>query len=164
MDALEFNDDNNDEWDHVAHSLEFEIDDTDFETTFATPLRGEQHHLSCLHEKSHCHISPTTQMLHRTLADSSSWKIQFHTDDSVSVSCSNIIQNLDWIIAYGDVVKNHNTAEKLSTIEKFVQEARIEVMKDTIKSNDSLWEGSIDWPGICTKKRKPSKRLKGVAG
>ncbi len=39
MDALEFNDDNNDEGDHVARSLEFEIDDTDFETTFATPLR-----------------------------------------------------------------------------------------------------------------------------
>ncbi len=30
MDALEFNDDNNDEGDHVARSLEFEIDDTDF--------------------------------------------------------------------------------------------------------------------------------------
>ena len=140
------------------------MDALDFETKFATPLRGEQHHLSRLHEKSHCHISPTTQTLHRTLADSSSWKTQFHTDDSVSVSCSNIIQNLDWIIAYGDVVKNHNTAEKLGAIEKFVQEARIEVMKDIIKSTDTLREGSIDWPGICTKKRKPSKRLKGVAG
>ncbi len=74
IDTLEFNDDNNDKGDHVARSLEFEIDYTDFETTFATPLRGEQHHLSCLHEKSHCHISPTTQTLHRTLADSSSWK------------------------------------------------------------------------------------------
>ncbi len=42
MDALEFKDDNNDEGDHVACSLEFEIADTDFETTFATPLRGEQ--------------------------------------------------------------------------------------------------------------------------
>jgi hypothetical protein len=71
---------------------------------------------------------------------------------------------LDWIIAYGDVVKNHNTAEKLGAIEKSVQEARIEVMKDIIKSTDTLREGSIDWPGICTKKRKPSKRLKGVAG
>ncbi len=50
MDALDFNDNNNDEGDHVAVSLEFEIDDTDFETTFATPLRGEQHHLSRLHE------------------------------------------------------------------------------------------------------------------
>ncbi len=67
MDALEFNDDNNDEGDHVARSLEFEIDDTDFETTFATPLRGEQHHLSCLHKKSHCHISPTTQTCLRTV-------------------------------------------------------------------------------------------------
>jgi hypothetical protein len=130
MDALEFNDDNNDKGDHVAPSLEFEIDDTDFETTFATPLRGEKHHISCLHEKSHCHISPTTQTLHCTVVDSSASKIQFHTDDSVSVSCSNIIQNLDWIIAYGDVVKNHNTAEKLGAIEKIVQEARIEVMKD----------------------------------
>ncbi len=138
MDALEFNDDNNAKGDHVARSLEFEIDDTDFETTFATPLRGEQHHLLHLHEKSHCHISPTTQMLHCTVAASSASKIQFHTDDSVSVSRSNIIQNLEWIIAYGDVVKNHNTAEKLGAIEKFVQEARIEVMKDLIKSTDTL--------------------------
>jgi hypothetical protein len=117
MDPLEFNDDNNDKGDHVARSLVFEIDDTDFETTFATPLRGEQHHLSRLHEKSHCRISPTTQTLRRTLADSSSWKTQFHTDESVSVSRSNIIQNLDWIIAYGDVVNNQNTAEKLGAIE-----------------------------------------------
>ncbi len=42
MDALEFNGDNNDEGDHVACSLEFEIDDTDFETTFATPLRASE--------------------------------------------------------------------------------------------------------------------------
>ena len=151
MDALEFNNDNNDEGDNVARSLEFEIDDTDFETTFATPLRGEQHHLSRLHEKSHCHISPTTQTLHCMLADSS-WKTQFHTDDSVSVSCSNIIQNLDWIIAYGDVVKNHNTAEKLGAIEFFFQEARIEVMKVIIKSTDTLQESSIDWPGMYQEK------------
>ncbi len=138
MDALEFNNDNNDKGDHVARSLEFEFDDADFETTFAIPLRGEQHHLSRLHEKLHCHISPTTQMLHRTLTGSSSQKTQFHTDESVSVSRSNIIQNLDWIIAYGDVVNNHNTAEKLGAVEKFVQEARIEVMKDIIKSTDTL--------------------------
>ena len=37
-------------------------------------------------------------------------------------------------------------------------------MKDIIKSTDTLREGSIGWPGISTKKRKPSKRLKGVAG
>ncbi len=33
-----------------------------------------------------------------------------------------------------------------------------------MKSTDTLREGSIDWPGICTKKKKPSKRLKSVAG
>jgi hypothetical protein len=52
----------------------------------------------------------------------------------------------------------------LRAIKKFVQEARIEVMKDIIKSTDTLREGSIGWPDICTKKKKMSKRLKGVAG
>jgi hypothetical protein len=105
----------------------------------------------------HCHISPTTQTLHRTLAESSSWKRLQHTEESVSVSCSNIIKNFDWIIAYGDVVNNINTADKLDAIEKFVQKARIEVMKDIVNSTQTLPEGSVDWPGICTKKKKQER-------
>ncbi len=153
FDALECNDDNNEEADNVACSLEYETDDNGFETTLGTPLRGEQNDLSSLHEKSHCHISPTTQMLHRTLAESSSWKRLQHIEESVSVSRSNIIKNLDWIIAYGDVINNINTADKLDAIEKYVQEARIEVMKDIVNSTQTLPEGSVDWPGICTKKK-----------
>jgi hypothetical protein len=47
---------------------------------------------------------------------------------------------------------------------KLVQEKKIAVMKDVVNSSTDLPEGSVDWAGICTRKRKPSERLKGVAG
>jgi hypothetical protein len=85
-------------------------------------------------------------------------------DSSIQVSCSNILKNLDWIISYGDVVNNHKTSQALDAIERFVQEKKNKVMKDVLNSLMDLQEGSVDWPGICTRKRKPIQRLKGVAG
>jgi hypothetical protein len=45
FDALQCNDDCIEDTDNVACSLEYEIVDTEFETTFATPLRGQQNDL-----------------------------------------------------------------------------------------------------------------------
>jgi hypothetical protein len=78
--------------------------------------------------------------------------------------CSNLLKNLNWIISYGDVVNNQKTSQALDAIERLVQEKKNEVMKDVVKSSMDLPEGLVDWPGICTRKRKPNQRLKGVAG
>jgi hypothetical protein len=80
------------------------------------------------------------------------------------VSRANILKNLDWIISYGDISNNENTCQAIDAIERVVQEMKIKVMKNVVHSSTDLPEGSVDLPGICTRKRKPNKRLKGVAG
>ncbi len=84
-------------------------------------------------------------------------------EESIQVRHANILKNLDWIISYGDIFNNQNALHAINEIEKLVQEKKIAVMKDVVNSSTDLPEGSVDWAGICTKKRKPSERLKGVA-
>ncbi len=87
-----------------------------------------------------------------------------HTEESIRVSRSNILKNLDWIISYGDIFNNENSCHAIDAIERLVQEKKMEVMKEVVNLSTNLKEGLVDWPGICTRKRKPNKRLKGVAG
>ncbi len=86
-----------------------------------------------------------------------------HSEESIQVTRANILKNLDWIISYGDIFNNQNTLHAIDEIEKLVQEKKIAVMKDVVNSSTDLPEGSVDWDGICIRKRKPSERLKGVA-
>ena len=87
-----------------------------------------------------------------------------HSEESIQVTRANILKNLDWIISYGDIFNNQNTLHAINEIKKLVQEKKIAVMKDVVNSSMYLPEGSVDWAGICTRKRKPSERLKGVSG
>jgi hypothetical protein len=165
FDAIDKNHDisDDDKVDHVARSLHYEILDNSFDTTFSTPAKGEHNNMSRLHQKSHLRISPSTKSLHGTIAENSQSKILMHSEESIQVTRANILKNLDWIISYGDIFNNQNTLHAINEIEKLVQEKKIAVMKDVVNSSTDLPEGSVDWAGICTRKRKPSERLKGDA-
>jgi hypothetical protein len=44
----------------IARTLSYDVVDNTCESVFGTPTMPQTSHLSRLHEKSHCHLSPTT--------------------------------------------------------------------------------------------------------
>jgi hypothetical protein len=120
---LEF-DDFNEELDvsesDVACSLTYDIVDNTCESVFGTPLLPQSSHLPCLHEKAHCHLTPPTKNLHRLISQSSPRSPHMHTDKVIQASCRNILENLDWILKYGDPTTNANTSRLIRKTEQLM--------------------------------------------
>ena len=138
--------------------------DNTCESAFGTPLRPQTSHLSRLHEKSHCHLSPTTNKLHDMISQKSPKSPHVHTQDGIQASRRNILDNLDWMIKYGDPTRNANTSRLIRKAEQMMQITRDEVMRDMLKDHTHPPAGSISFNAIKTRKEKPQPRLKGPAG
>ena len=89
---------------------------------------------------------------------------QVHTNEGIQASRRNILDNLDWILQYGDATMNANTSSQIRKIEKFVHSSRDKVMRDVTKDLKHPPAGSISYTTISTRKKKPQPRLKGPAG
>ena len=138
----------------VARSFTYDIVDNTCESVFGTPLLPQTSHLSCLHEKAHCHLTPSTKNLHRLISQSSPRSPHVHTDKGIQASCRNILENLDWILKYGDPTMNANTSRLIRKAEQLMQLSRNVVMRDVLRHHQLPPSGSISFSAIKTKKKK----------
>jgi len=137
----------------VACSLTYDIVDNTCESVFGTPLLPQTSHLSRLHEKAHCHLTPPTENLHRLISQSSPRSPHVHTDKGIQASRHNILENLDWILKYGDPTTNANTSRLIRKAEQLMQLSRNVVMRDVLRHHQHPPSGSISFSAIKTKKK-----------
>lgn len=148
----------------VARTLSYDVVDNTCESVFGTPLMPQTSHLSRLHEKSHCHLSPTTENLHQMISQRSPNSPLLHTEEGIQASRRNILQSLDWMLKYGDPTRNANTSRLIRKAEQMMQLSREYVMRDVLRDHTHPPAGSISFAAIKTRKQKPQPRLKGPAG
>ena len=148
----------------VARTLSYDVVDNTCESVFGTPLMPQTSHLSRLHEKSHCHLSPTTENLHQMISQRSPNSPLLHTEEGIQASRRNILQSLDWMLKYGDPTRNANMSRLIRKAEQMMQLSCEYVMRDFLRDNTHPPAGSISFAAIKTRKQKPQPRLKGPAG
>ena len=164
LDGADKTEDLDDSEKDIACRLSYDDVDNTFESVFGTPIMPQTSHLSRLHEKSHCHISPTTDKLHKMISQRSPKSPHVHTEQGIQASRRNILENLDWMLKYGDPTRNANTSRLIRKVEQTMQLAREYVMRDVLRDHTHPPPGSISFAAIKTRKQKPQPRLKGPAG
>jgi len=99
-----------------------------------------------------------------SISQSSPRSPHVYTDKGIQASHHNILENLDWILKYGDPTTNANTSRLIRKAEQLMQLSRNVVMRDVLRHHQHPPSGSISFSAIKTKKKKPVPRLKGPAG
>ena len=101
------------------------------------------------------YISPQTKKLHSDILKNSSANLSHQNNDSIQGSRKNMLTNIDYMIDYGEVMKNPKAAKIFDDMEKFVQDFKLKIQQ--LIMSDKLTqpkEGSIEFAAFTGKKRK----------
>lgn len=76
-----------------------------------------------------------------------------------------MIENIQYIIDYGNVTHNHTVATIFDDMEKYIQNAKSDIQRlNHVERIRTLPKGRIEFPAFNQKKSKPKPRLKGPCG
>ena len=75
-----------------------------------------------------------------------------------------MIGNIDYIMQYGNVSGNPETAEIWERLEMTIQDFQVEARKIILGSSTPTKETSVVWPAFTMKKKQTTKRFKGITG
>jgi hypothetical protein len=131
----------------------------------STPMKTKQSSmckLSRFNNNTLSYLSPATKQLHQDIADTSPANIRSLTSDSIALSRKNMLNNIDYMIDYGELTKNPNAAQIFSDMEKSIALYKLKLQELTFSPpRTPTKKGGIEFAGFTGKKKKPAKRLKG---
>jgi hypothetical protein len=84
-----------------------------------------------------------------------------HTLNTILASWKNMVDNIQYIIEHGDIANNERVGQFWDELEKFIQETKVKVQKETYVTPAKK---NLSFPAFDSKKSKPIARLKGIAG
>lgn len=105
-----------------------------------------------------------TMRLQHDLEEHSPAKVRIPTEEQMRESRKNMIGNIDYIMQYGNVSGNPETAEIWERLEMTIQDFQVEARKIILGSSTPTKEKSVVWPAFTMKKKQTTKRFKGITG
>ena len=102
--------------------------------------------------------------LQHDLEEHSPAKVRIPTEEQMRESRKNMIGNIDYIMTYGNVSGNPETAEIWERLEMTIQDFQVEARKIILGSSTPTKEKSVVWPAFTMKKKQTTKRFKGITG
>ena len=102
--------------------------------------------------------------LQHDLEEHSPAKVRIPTEEQMRESRKNMIGNIDYIMQYGNVSGNPETAEIWERLEMTIQDFQVESRKIILGSSTPTKEKSVVWPAFTMKKKQTTKRFKGITG
>jgi hypothetical protein len=75
-----------------------------------------------------------------------------------------MIGNIDYVMTYGNVTCNQETAEIWERLEMIIQNFQVAARKIILGSSTTTQGTSVIWPAFTAKKKQASKRFKGITG
>lgn len=132
----------------------------------STPSKEDNpNQMSRFHDNTITYLSPATTRLHNDLACNLTPTKLHHTTETLRQSRKTILENIDWMIQYGMIEENEHAAEIFDDLEKFVQKTKWKFQDIILNAkNKDRRQGQLEFAAYDQKKKKPEKRLKGVAG
>jgi len=131
----------------------------------STPMTSKQTtmcELSRYNNNTLSYLSPATKQLHQDIADTSPANIRSLTSDSIALSRKNMLNNIDYMIDYGELTANPNAAKIFSDMEKSIALYKLKLQELSLSPpRTPTKKGQIEFAGFMGKKQKPAKRLKG---
>jgi hypothetical protein len=124
-----------------------------------TPTKkGHIHQISRFYDNTFAFISPVTKQLHMDNCQNSPANLSHHSIDTIRVSQTNTLQNIDCIIDHGKIFNNPEAAAMFDEMEKFVQRSNIEIQKLIIpKQLTPQKEGTVEFATFNGKKKCQSQ-------
>ena len=144
----------------IGKSLESIFEDA------VTPMKkNHMSELSRLTDNFLSHISPASRQLHKDIFDNSPTKLNMHNTDTLKASRKNMLENIQYIIDYGNVTENPKVAKMFDEMEKYIQSTKSDIQKlNHVERIRTPPKGRIEFPAFNNKKTKPQPRLKGPCG
>ena len=112
------------------------------------------------------YMSPASRQLHKDIYENSPAKICRHDTQTLQASRKNMLENIQYILDYGNVHGNAKAADIFDDMEKYIEKAKIQIMElnhvgTRIKTPP---KGRIEFAAFNLKKAVPEPRLKGPGG
>ena len=121
--------------------------------------------ISRFNDNTISYLSPATKQLHNDLANNRQGTTLHHTTETLRDSRKTIIESLDWMIQYGMITENQHASEIFDDFEKYVQKTKWKLQQIRMQDNNKQpRQGKLEFAAYNNKKKKPEKRLKGLAG
>jgi len=120
--------------------------------------------LARYNNKIHSSTNNETMRLQHDLEEHSPAKVRIPTEEQMRESRKNMIGNIDYIMQYGNVSGNPETAEIWERLEMTIQDFQVEARKIILGSSTPTKEKSVVWPAFTMKKKQTTKRFKGITG
>ena len=121
--------------------------------------------ISRFNDNTISYLSPATKQLHNDLANNRQATCLHHTTQTLRDSRKTVIESLDWMIQYGMITENPHAAEIFDDLEKYVQKTKWKLQQIRLQDkNKPPRQGNLEFAAYNHKKKKPEKRLKGLAG
>lgn len=120
--------------------------------------------LARYNNKIHSSTNNETMRLQHDLEEHSPAKVRIPTEEQMRESRKNMIGNIDYIMQYGNVTGNPETAEIWERLEMTIQDFQVEARKIILGSSTPTKEKSVVWPAFTMKKKQTTKRFKGITG
>ena len=111
------------------------------------------------------YMSPASRQLHKDIYDNSPAKICRHDPQTLQSSRKNMLENIQYILDYGNVHRNAKAADIFDDMEKYIEKAKIQIMElNHVEKITTPPKGRIEFAAFNLKKAAPQPRLKGPGG
>jgi hypothetical protein len=120
--------------------------------------------LARYNNKIHSSTNNETMRLQHDLEEHSPAKVRIPTEEQMRESRKNMNGNIDYIMTYGNVTRNPETAEIWERLEMTIQDFQVEARKIILGSSTPTKGKSVVWSAFTMKKKQTTKRFKGITG
>ncbi len=136
-----------------------------FEQVTSPTKTGHQSEIARFNDNTLLYISPQTKKLHSDILKNSPANLSHHNNNTIQASWKKHVDNIDYMIDYGELMNDPKAAKIFDEMEKFVQDSKLKIQQ--LIMSDQLTqpkERSIEFEAFTGRKKKAEPRLKGYAG
>ena len=147
--------------DSIGKALQSQFDDA------VTPLKENpmSEFIRFTSDNTTQYMSPASRQLHKDIYDNSPAKICRHDTQTIQSSRKNMLENIQYILDYGNVPGNAKAADIFDDMEKYIEKAKIQIMElNHVEKLKTPPKGRIEFAAFNLKKSAPQARLKGPGG
>jgi hypothetical protein len=98
-----------------------------FEQVTSPTKTGHQSEIARFNDNTLSYISPQTKKLHSDILKNSPENLSCHNNDTIRASQKNMLTNIDYMIDYGELIKNPKAAKLFDDMEKCVQDSKLKI-------------------------------------
>ena len=145
----------------IGKALQSKFDDA------ATPLKENpmSEFIRFTSDNTTQYMSPASRQLHKDIYDNSPAKICRPNTQTLQASRKNMLENIQYILDYGNVHGNAKAANIFDEMEKHIEKAKIQIMElNHVEKIMTPPKGKIEFAAFNLKKSAPQARLKGPGG